>query len=128
MEKFRSNHQSCSITKGVLRNSYKIHSRTPVAESLFRRVADLRQRCFIFKVKQIFSFNLLLVGFDLTVLCMYFLRHFCSAIMKLRIASFLHISTASSLASHQIMRYNKTIHGGGLKITSCCCFFVFRKY
>ena len=127
LEKFRSNHQRCSTTKGVLRNSYKIHRKTPVAEFLFRKVADLRQRYFIFKVKQIFSLNLLLVGFDFAVLCMYFLRHFCSAIMKLRIASFLHICTASSSGSHQIMWYSKTIHDHGLKITSCCCFFVFRK-
>ena len=49
-----------------------------------------------------------------------------SAIMKLRIAFYLHISIASYLTSHQIMWHNKRINVHGLKITSCCCFFGFR--
>ena len=45
-----------------------------------------------------------------------------SAILKLQIASYLHICIASYLASHQIMWHNKRIHGHGLKITNCCFF------
>ena len=45
----------------------------------------------------------------------------CSTIMKLRIASYVRICTASYLVSHQII-WHKKIHGYNLKITSCCCF------
>ena len=73
------------------------------------------------------AYCLLLVGFDFAVSCIYvFLNAFfhSSAIMKLQIASCLHICIASYLASHQIMLYNKRIHGHGFKVTSR--FFGFR--
>ena len=81
----------------------------------------------ILKIKQIFSFNLLLVSFDFAVSCMCFLGCFFTVLpsWKLWIASCLHTCIASYLASHQNMWYNKRIHGHGLKITSCCCFFIF---
>ena len=90
----------------------------------------LQKEC-IFKIKQSFSSNLLLIGFDFTVLRLYctvlcFLGHyFSSAIMKLRIAWCLDICIGSNLASHQLMWYKKRIHRHGLKITSsffCFCF------
>ena len=49
-----------------------------------------------------------------------------SAIMKLKIALYLHISLAPHLTSHQIVWHNKRINGHGLKITSYCCFFIFQ--
>ena len=77
-----------------------------------------------FQKNQFFSSNLLLVGFDLAVLCMCFLGHFfSSAIIKLRIASCLQICIGSHLACHQIIWYNKRIHSHDLKISSCCFFF-----
>ena len=49
-----------------------------------------------------------------------------SAIMKLRIALYLHMSITSYLTFHQIMWHNKRINRHGLKIRSCCCFFGFQ--
>ena len=59
-----------------------------------------KKQC-IFKVKQIFSSNLFLVGFDFAVLCIS-----VSVIMKLRVALYLHICIASHLASHHITWHN----------------------
>ena len=67
-------------------------------------------------MKEISSFNLLQVGIDFAVLCMFLRALFhISAIMELRIASYLYICIASYLTSHDITM---------LKITSC--FFGFR--
>ena len=42
----------------------------------YSALTDYCKKECIFKVKQIFSFNLLLVSFDFAVLCMFFLGHF----------------------------------------------------
>ena len=62
----------------------------------FFALIRLMQKQCIFKVKQFFSFNFMLVGLDFTILCLFFraLPH-SSTIIKLQIASY--------LASHQIM-------------------------
>ena len=70
-----------------------------------------------------FPFNLL--SFLILLFSVYmFVRGFfnSSTIMKLQIASY-HIFIAFYLTPHQIIWHNKTIHGHGLKITSCWFFF-----
>ena len=58
-----------------------------------------------FQSKTIFSFNLLLIGFDFAALYIFVSSDTFSLlpIMKLHIASYLHVCIASYLASHQIM-------------------------
>ena len=45
-----------------------------------------------------------------------------SAMMRLQVASYLHICIAFLLAFHQIMGLNKAVHGHTLKITSVLSF------
>ena len=81
----------------------------------------------IFKIKRFFLSTCCWSIFILLFCAYVFLRALFdgSAIIRLRTASSLQICIASYLASHQIMWYNKRNHDHGLKITNCCCFFVF---
>ena len=78
-------------------------------------LTDYCKKQYIFKLKQIFSFNLLLVSFDLLFYVYVFLR----ALFHI---SCLHICIVSYSTSHQIIWHNKRIHGYGLKITSSFLF------
>ena len=63
-----------------------------------------------FQIKQISSFNLLLVGFDFAILCICVLTVlFCiSAYMKLQIGSYFYICIGSTWASYGIIMLNIT--------------------
>ena len=75
-------------------------------------MSDVLYVCYddIFKIKQISSFNLLLVGFDFAVLCICVLTVlFCiSAYMKLQIGSYFYICIGSTWASYGIIMLNIT--------------------
>ena len=62
-----------------------------------------KKQC-LFKVKHIFSFNLLLVGFDFVVLCLCVSQGAFSQFL------FAYICIASYSASHQMLWHNKRIH------------------
>ena len=87
----------------------------------------LLQKIMHFQSKTNFSFNLCWsVLILLFCVCIFLRAYFPSfSIMKLRISN---LCIASYLVSHKIMWHNKRIHGHGLKITNCCCFFSFRSW
>ena len=43
----RSSHRRCSVKNGVLKDFRKFHRKTPVLESVFNKVADLKAWNFI---------------------------------------------------------------------------------
>ena len=84
-------------------------TRNTLSTFLCSDLQKLLQTIMHFQFKKIFSFKLLLVGFDMLFYVYVFLRVF------FHISCF-HIRIASYLAPHQIMWHNKRIHGHGLKI------------
>ena len=87
----------------------------------FLVLTKLLQKIMHFQSKTNFFFQLIADRFWFCYSVYIFFRvlFHSSAIMKLQIALYLHISIASYLTSHQIMWHNKRINGHGLKITSC---------
>ena len=89
--------------------SYYVFTRFVVLQEMlyppFSAAIRLLQNIIHFQSKKKLLIDKLLVDFDFTVLCICVFRvlFHSSGIMKLRIALYLHIFTASYLTSHQIM-------------------------